>query len=228
MHVWEKWDWVWHTISYSMLILQALLFVNNDLNHAASQTVFGLSALLAVWYFPLLFKRESIWITHPPRTLAYLLLGWALWCALVLSHLPALMLAAMFFPVMFTRLPIRWAVAGASIAIIGLFVVAITSFDLSFAIYAGMFFGSSIVIGLFINSLINQSHDRQRLIDELSQTRTNLLKVEREAGILAERQRLAREIHDTLAQDFTSVIMHLTAAQLSDSSSAKVHIQQAE
>ena len=36
----------------------------------------------------------------------------------------------------------------------------------------------------------------------------------RQGGILVERQRLAREIHDTLAQGFTGVITNLTAAEL--------------
>lgn len=35
----------------------------------------------------------------------------------------------------------------------------------------------------------------------------------RKAGILGERQRLAREIHDTLAQGFTSIVMNLEAAE---------------
>jgi signal transduction histidine kinase len=35
----------------------------------------------------------------------------------------------------------------------------------------------------------------------------------RQMGVLAERQRLAREIHDTLAQGFTSIVMHLEAAE---------------
>jgi signal transduction histidine kinase len=35
----------------------------------------------------------------------------------------------------------------------------------------------------------------------------------RQTGVLAERQRLAHEIHDTLAQGFTSIVMHLEAAE---------------
>jgi signal transduction histidine kinase len=54
------------------------------------------------------------------------------------------------------------------------------------------------------------------------------MKVEREAGRLTERQRLARDIHDTLAQHFTSIIMHLTAARLSEPTNLQTHIQQAE
>ncbi len=43
----------------------------------------------------------------------------------------------------------------------------------------------------------------------------NLRLVERaqQAAVLDERQRLAREIHDTLAQGFTSIVMHLEAAE---------------
>ncbi len=40
-----------------------------------------------------------------------------------------------------------------------------------------------------------------------------LVQQAQQAAILDERQRLAREIHDTLAQDFTSIVMHLEAAE---------------
>jgi signal transduction histidine kinase len=54
------------------------------------------------------------------------------------------------------------------------------------------------------------------------------MRVEREAGRLTERQRLARDIHDTLAQHFTSVIMHLSAAKHSSPESVQSEVQQAE
>jgi len=40
-----------------------------------------------------------------------------------------------------------------------------------------------------------------------------LSETKRHEGMLEERQRLAREIHDTLAQGFTSIVMHLEAAE---------------
>ena len=40
-----------------------------------------------------------------------------------------------------------------------------------------------------------------------------LLEGTRDAAVLAERQRLAREIHDTLAQDLASIVVHLEAAE---------------
>jgi signal transduction histidine kinase len=53
---------------------------------------------------------------------------------------------------------------------------------------------------------------------------------ERQAGILEERQRLSQEIHDTLAQDFTSIVMQLEAAEQllsEESNGAKSHILKA-
>jgi signal transduction histidine kinase len=47
---------------------------------------------------------------------------------------------------------------------------------------------------------MRQSQDRHRLIEELEATRAELAAAERQAGTLGERQRLAQEIHDTLAQ----------------------------
>jgi DNA-binding NarL/FixJ family response regulator len=57
-----------------------------------------------------------------------------------------------------------------------------------------------------------------------------LAAAEREAGVLEERQRLAREIHDTLAQGFTSIVMLLEAAEAeigSDQAAAARHLDQA-
>ncbi|MBQ1159916.1 sensor histidine kinase [Streptomyces sp. A73] len=55
---------------------------------------------------------------------------------------------------------------------------------------------------------------RQRvLIEDLIRTRRDLTATERRAGTLAERQRLATEIHDTLAQSLSSQQMLLQAAE---------------
>jgi signal transduction histidine kinase len=60
--------------------------------------------------------------------------------------------------------------------------------------------------------IIAQSYDRASLISELGRTRDELAQANRKAGVLAERQRLSGEIHDTVAQGFTSIIMLIQAA----------------
>src|SRR5262249_56364588 len=69
------------------------------------------------------------------------------------------------------------------------------------------------VIGLWITGCGGESEQRAVLIGELRQTRDELATVSHEAGVLAEGERLAAEIHDTLAQGFTSVLMLLQAAE---------------
>ncbi|NGO10577.1 sensor histidine kinase [Streptomyces sp. HC44] len=72
---------------------------------------------------------------------------------------------------------------------------------------------------------------RQRvLIDDLVRTRRDLADTERRAGVLAERQRLSAEIHDTLAQSLSSQQMLLqTADRLwqTDPDAAHGHIRDA-
>ncbi|QLQ06519.1 MAG: sensor histidine kinase [Anaerolineae bacterium] len=74
--------------------------------------------------------------------------------------------------------------------------------------------------------MMHESQKRQQLIEEEA-TRQDLARAERQAGVLAERQRLAREIHDTLAQDFTSIVLHLEAADAglpADAEPARTHV----
>ncbi|MFB9624879.1 sensor histidine kinase [Nonomuraea helvata] len=68
------------------------------------------------------------------------------------------------------------------------------------------------LLGIFIDRLARQNTGRARLIEELDRTREELAEVSKEAGILAERERLAGDIHDTLAQGFASILMLLQAA----------------
>ena len=58
--------------------------------------------------------------------------------------------------------------------------------------------------------------ERRRLIEELLSTREELAEKEREAGMLGERARLAREIHDTVAQGLSSIQLLLHAAERAD------------
>ncbi len=62
-------------------------------------------------------------------------------------------------------------------------------------------------------ALYRESEQRRRLIEELTVTRADLADVQRAAGVLEERQRLAREIHDTLAQGLSSIQLLLRAAE---------------
>lgn len=71
----------------------------------------------------------------------------------------------------------------------------------------------SLVMGIWIDRVIEQSKHRGELIAELDATRDELAEANHTAGVMAERERMAREIHDTLAQGMTSIVMLAQAAQ---------------
>jgi signal transduction histidine kinase len=73
--------------------------------------------------------------------------------------------------------------------------------------------GFSIFYSGWVSRIIQQSAERAQIIDQLETTRAELAAAQHEAGRLAERQRLAMDIHDTLAQGFTSILMLIQAAQ---------------
>jgi signal transduction histidine kinase len=70
----------------------------------------------------------------------------------------------------------------------------------------------SLIYGGYVSDIVTQSLERAGLIAQLEATRAELADVSRQAGALAERQRLAGEIHDTLAQGFSSILMLIQAA----------------
>jgi signal transduction histidine kinase len=71
----------------------------------------------------------------------------------------------------------------------------------------------TIAFGGYIGGIITQSGERAQLIGELEAARAELAEVSHQAGALAERQRLAGDIHDTLAQGFSSILMLIQAAE---------------
>ena len=77
----------------------------------------------------------------------------------------------------------------------------------------GVSLALSIALGLWITGIAHQSHERKRLLDELQAAQEKLSALDREAGITSERERLAREIHDTIAQDLTGIVMLSQRAQ---------------
>ncbi|MGW0481948.1 sensor histidine kinase [Nonomuraea sp. NPDC003214] len=71
-------------------------------------------------------------------------------------------------------------------------------------------------VGLFIQTISEQNRQRQVMIarlrelaEENASLQARFLTRAREAGVLGERQRMAREIHDTIAQGLTAILTQL-------------------
>ncbi|MER6350971.1 sensor histidine kinase [Streptomyces sp. NPDC001634] len=81
------------------------------------------------------------------------------------------------------------------------------------SLFAVVTFVFSVVIGSWIIRIIEQSSERAELIAELDASRHEISRLSAAHGALAERERLSREIHDTLAQGFTSLLMLVQAVE---------------
>jgi len=228
---WDRWIWVWFVVGYFALIASGYIAFGDQDGFNPSLTAAFIA--YAIWYSILVIRRRIFWTGHLPYSSAYFLAGAALWGVLVSVDPVFLMLASAIFPVTFLYLPIRWAVA---IAVVLTLILVFESALRTGAVGSSstlLFFVilvPALLIAFFIDAIVRQSTRRRELIDELQATRQDLAAAERESGMMAERQRLAEEIHDTLAQGFTSIVMHLEAAEgiiESDLDSTRKHIDQA-
>ncbi|MER6343031.1 sensor histidine kinase [Streptomyces sp. NPDC001595] len=70
-----------------------------------------------------------------------------------------------------------------------------------------------VLIGLWAHAVVAQSAERARLIGELERTQAQLSEAHQRQGAADERERIAREIHDTLAQGFASIVVLAEAAR---------------
>lgn len=65
----------------------------------------------------------------------------------------------------------------------------------------------SVLLGIWISMLFDRSREQGRLIAQLELAKAEVAALERARGALAERERFTRDIHDTLAQGYTSILM---------------------
>lgn len=129
--------------------------------------------------------------------------------------------AYLVFPLFFLYLHVLGARWGAA-AIVASTAVAICALGLhggwSVGVVIGPVVGAfvALLIGLGYQALARESAEREELMQQLLRTRAQLAATEHESGVLAERARLAREIHDTVAQGLSSIQMLLHAAERTD------------
>ncbi len=219
--VWTEWRGyrLWGTLLYGLLAMASFLTVIDPATGWGRRIGFvAVAAGLAGWYRSGLHQART-WAGPSAGIFRYyggFLVGFF---TLVMLHPAGFLLAFAAYWQLYALLPLRWSVPGSAL--------------LSIVIWAagdwtegrltrptpeaiGIFVVSVAVGGLlaaYIDAIISQSDDRKRLIGELEATRQELASAERRTGALAERQRLAGEIHDTLAQGFTSIVINLEAAE---------------
>ncbi|MBM6401775.1 sensor histidine kinase [Phycicoccus sonneratiae] len=152
---------------------------------------------------------------------AYQLVAWSLLLAIQLVDpgTESWMLYFVLYPQMWAMLEVRWAAVGTllTLATFGTVRFWQSGFDSdalgAIVISSVISLGISMALGIFINRIVDEAQSRAETIDELRSTQARLAAVERDRGVQDERERISREIHDTLAQGFTSVVTLSRAAE---------------
>jgi len=153
--------------------------------------VWWMLGLLAIWIGMLALSAEFVWLAFPLLLLAghVLRLPWSL--AFVVAVLAASIVAPMLHP--------GGVQPGTSLAhLIGPLVGGGFAFAVSLG-YDAMLRDAAERERL-IDSMLRAQHEAERLHDELAAS-------QREAGATRERTRLARDLHDTIAQELSTIVM---------------------
>jgi signal transduction histidine kinase len=219
-HAWDGgtrgWDVYYGVILLGVLGLVIATAAQESQPAGARAITCAALAAMAPWY--LLHRRTVLYgESSLARGLIYLAGLWILFIIASSQGIIEIWVLLALGPQCFLAVPFRWAV-GAIIAlnVTPAAVALITGAspgELTALIVAGLLtVAFSVAFGSWVLRIIAQSYDRASLIGQLRETQAELASANRRAGVLAERQRLSGEIHDTVAQGFTSIIMLLQAA----------------
>lgn len=203
-----------------LLAVGVVRVLSTDTTATARACSLALAAVLAAVYLlgTRWESRHARGLAADPGRFSRLWLGLVvvLWLALMALHPDFSWLA---FPLFFLHLHLL-RTRTALLAIAGLTVVVIGAQwahagTPSLAAVVGPVIGAafSVVMGFAYRALHLEGVNQRRALDELRRTRTALASEQHRAGVLAERERLARDIHDTLAQGFSSIVLVSRAAR---------------
>ncbi|GAB3413454.1 sensor histidine kinase [Flindersiella endophytica] len=216
----QRW---WH-VAYVvfMLVIAAAWAVGPDIPPTQRWIGLGLLAVMVAAYATVGRRLLMGAMDASAEKIGYLLLVCV--CTLVLIQMQAFSHFLLFiaFSHIWSMLPFRWS-AGFAFGLSGALVVLSLVFGdrtlsaiLTSLIVYGITTALGFLLGMWITGVIGESEQRQALIDELEQTRAELAESHHREGVLAERERLATEIHDTLAQGFMSILMLSQAPETPD------------
>ena len=226
-HSGSLWLRVWATTQFVAIGITAFVVVDNGGGVAAfigspdAPRVIGVLALLLAYHLVGLFAHAWI-LRRTWAVLVFVPLGWAIvvYTLSLRGAFGLLVLGAILQGFIF--LPFAWAMWTLAI-VVGLLASLVawrspSRTPATLLTQVGGIVTMGIMVGtvlLYIHRTNREAAIRARLLRQLDEAQRDLADRARDAGVLEERQRLARDIHDTLAQGFTSVIKHLEAIELS-------------
>lgn len=229
-----EWHWLW--MVYVVGVCVAAMFAVTVLDHRFPGNIPVAITAVAGMMLCVVTLGRRVFVLPENSWAAVLFVGSVvtLWTLALWASPVAVAAVPMIYPLVFATLTLRAAlVTTTAINLIPLTLViaseGVRSPNLGIA-FAFTLIGVIIapVIGTVIITSMRQRRQLAALVSELAATRAESARLSREAGTAAERERLAREIHDTLAQGFTSIVMLAQAVEPeldTDTAAAKRHVE---
>ncbi|MFB4262943.1 sensor histidine kinase [Nonomuraea sp. GTA35] len=210
-----RWDRVLAALPYLLVLLPALFSLLREWR----AEVLALALFVAAWHW-LVVTAHPGWATRRWVVIVYFAVLLAAVAALVRIDTVFTVTGVGTFLQCFALLPGLWAYAGVAVTV-GVIVAARpadgrTPVELLASFVVGVLI--SCMAGLLFQT-VSEQNERLRqttaelaaLAEENAGLQAQLLMQAREAGVLGERQRMAREIHDTIAQGLTAILTQLEA-----------------
>jgi signal transduction histidine kinase len=212
----EQSGWVryWHVVVYlSLVAATAVAVADADLSSGRKTVVIALGTALVGWY-ALIAQRWRYWQLPRLQFAATLVVAAMLWVPLLLLHDAFTITVFAAYAVAACPFLGRAIATVAVLTALLLLVGSVGDNELGATQAASIIITGAAVLGVhgIFARIRAQSEERRQLLEHLQATQAELAIRERQAGALDERHRLARDIHDSLAQGFTSIVMLLEAA----------------
>lgn len=198
-----------HILTTILLIAALASSVNLPFGEAALNLLLG-SGFAVLYFYGTTLQPE--W--RERTSLAWLLSLTLLWVlAMVVSPVSIYLLFPLFFLYLRVMDDVRGVVAVVAATVAS--VLTQVSTGLTVGGVMGPAVSAAVVLAIHyaFRTLVRISREREEIIEQLTATRSQLAETERAAGVAEERQRLAHEIHDTVAQGLSSIQMLLHSAE---------------
>ncbi|SFB62150.1 Signal transduction histidine kinase [Amycolatopsis marina] len=211
-----KWDLFY---AFTLLATATIVLTSGADPLGRDLTSCGLLLFAAVWYWIFGRSLAAAGTAAGRRRAVFVAVLLALFVSAMVIDGPAAWYSPAVIAQLFWTLPMTFAVP--TVVLIAFTPTAISAMEapdrieaLRQAVPAGLIFcGLSLLIGHFISRMATQSEAQAELIERLEASRAEVAQLSHAAGTSAERERLAREIHDTLAQGFTSIVTLVQAVE---------------
>jgi signal transduction histidine kinase len=189
--------------------------VDPDLTVRSKIAVVGLAAALLLAHWLVVVRHPEWWEIRTRLLGAYWILPCALVSLLATQHGSYSIALYGLYPLMIMTL--GWWGMVPLVGLTALMGVALGGWGSGPAFVTNLLAsaGLAALVAVFISAISRQSEQRRAALTELAATRAELADASRQAGVVTERERLARELHDTVAQGFISVVTQLESAEQS-------------